>query len=166
LGLVPVDQAARERLGALRTVRERDEAHELEHSLEVHLPFLQSIFSAFRIVPLVVGEAAAEEVAAVLRLLWGGAETVIVVSSDLSHYLGYDHARRTDRDTARAIESLRGEDVRPDRACGAAGVSGLLSIARERGLEARTLDLRNSGDTAGPRDRVVGYGAFGLRESA
>ena len=165
LGLVHVDREAVERVLTLPVIEERDDAHELEHSLEVHLPFLQRIFPGFRLVPLVVGDAAASEVEAALRLLWGGPETVIVVSSDLSHYLDYESARQTDRDTASAIEALRPQDIGPTEACGAVAVNGLLGLAAQRGLRVRTLDLRNSGDTAGSRDRVVGYGAFAFEQA-
>jgi AmmeMemoRadiSam system protein B len=165
LGLVEVDREAVGRALSLPCVRERDEAHEPEHSLEVHLPFLQRSFSAFRLVPLVVGDAEPADVETALRLLWGGPETSIVVSSDLSHYLDYDSARREDRATASAIEALRPQDIGPTQACGAVAVQGLLGLAAERGLRVRTLDLRNSGDTAGPKDRVVGYGAFAFEEA-
>ncbi len=164
LGLVEVDSESIGRFASLPFVQEREDAHESEHSLEVHLPFLQCIFSVFQIVPLVVGDATPAQVEAVLRLLWGGIETVVVVSSDLSHYLEYQRARRTDRATARAIEALRPQDIGPSQACGAIPVKGLLSLAGRFGLRVRTLDLRNSGDTAGPQDRVVGYGAFAFEE--
>lgn len=159
LGAVPLD---REGLAAARRfpfVEVSERAHALEHSLEVHLPFLQAALGAFRLVPLVVGDAAPEEMAALLEALWGGAETLVVVSSDLSHYLPYDAARERDRRTARAIVALDARLV-PEEACGAAPINGLLLLARRLGLEPELLDLRNSGDTAGGRDRVVGYGAF------
>ena len=163
LGEVALDTAALEAIGALPFVETSDRAHALEHSLEVHLPFLQSVLGDFRLVPLVVGDARPDEMAALLEALWGGAETLVVVSSDLSHYLPYEAARARDAGTARAIlrldARLAGED-----ACGAAPVNGLLELARRRGLEAQLVDLRNSGDTAGGRDRVVGYGAFAFRE--
>lgn len=165
LGLVPVDRESVERVLSLSCVQERDDAHELEHSVEVHLPFLQRTFPVFRLVPLVASDAEPADVESALRLLWGGPETSIVVSSDLSHYLDYDSARRRDRETAQAIEALRFQDICPTRACGAVAVQGLLGLAAERGLRVRTLDLRNSGDTAGPKDRVVGYGAFAFEEA-
>jgi len=112
------------------------------------------------VVPLVVGEASAIEVSEVIERLWGGPETLIVISSDLSHYHPYAIAQQLDRNTSDAIEQLRGEDLDYESACGRVPVSGLLQVARRRGLTARTIDLRNSGDTAGPRDRVVGYGAY------
>jgi AmmeMemoRadiSam system protein B len=136
-----------------------ERAHALEHSLEVHLPFLQAALGTFRLAPLVVGDAAPDEMAALLGALWGGAETLVVVSSDLSHYLPYDEARERDRRTASAIVALDAR-LEPEEACGAAPINGLLVLARRLGLEAELLDLRNSGDTAGSRDRVVGYGAF------
>jgi AmmeMemoRadiSam system protein B len=160
LGNVPIDQTAIEAIVTLPFVDVHHKAHEFEHSLEVHLPFLQTVLGAFSLVPLVVGDATPEEVAQVLELLWGGPETLIVVSSDLSHYHDYSTARKMDAATSRAIENLQPNDIRYDDACGRAPVQGLLVAARQHGLHARTLDLRNSGDTAGPRDAVVGYGAW------
>jgi AmmeMemoRadiSam system protein B len=160
LGLVPLDPSAQESIKRLPQVRVSDQAHSAEHSLEVELPFLQETIEDFTLVPLVVGDATAEEVSEVLDRLWGGAETRIVVSSDLSHYLDYDTARRSDRAAAQAIENLEPQELEADQACGCQPVRGLLHAARQRGLKARTVDLRNSGDTAGSKDRVVGYGAF------
>jgi AmmeMemoRadiSam system protein B len=137
-----------------------DEAHAREHSLEVHLPFLQEVLGDFTLIPLVVGAAEPEAVSQVLDVLWNGPETLIVISSDLSHYRDYNTAQRLDQATSRAIEALRPQDIRPEHACGRNSINGLLSAARHYGLCARTVDLRNSGDTAGPRDEVVGYGAY------
>jgi len=160
LGALPVDREALERLAALPQVVELDEPHADEHSLEVHLPFLSTVLGEVAIVPLVAGFAAADEVSEVLDALWGGPETLVVVSSDLSHYHDYETARRLDAGTTRAIEELAGERIDPDRACGSVPIGGLLWTARRRGLTATTLDVRNSGDTAGTRDSVVGYGAY------
>ena len=160
LGRVPVDSDAAGQLAELGCVEVSDEAHALEHSLEVQLPFLQQVLTDFALVPLVVGRACPEEVAAVLERLWGGSETLIVISSDLSHYLDYETARRLDRATSRAIEELRPEAIAHDQACGQIPICGLLLQARQRGLAAVTVDLRSSGDTAGRRDQVVGYGAY------
>lgn len=143
-------------------VRSNEAAHAREHSLEVHLPFLQRRFRDFSLVPLVVGDAAPGEVAGVLEKLWGAAETLVVVSTDLSHYLPYRDARARDEQTARRIEAL--EPVGEEDACGAAPLNGLLALAGPRKMRVRRLDLRNSGDTAGDRSRVVGYGAFALSE--
>jgi hypothetical protein len=134
-------------------------AHADEHSLEVHFPFLQRVLGDVEIVALLVGEASAEAVADVLEALWGGPETLIVVSSDLSHYHSWSDATILDTRSAEQIEAL-GPPLTHDQACGATPINGLLVVARRRGLRAECLDLRNSGDTAGPRDRVVGYGAF------
>jgi AmmeMemoRadiSam system protein B len=164
LGPVPLDLAAIARARELPFVEVSDKAHALEHSLEVHLPFLQAVLGDFRLVPLVVGDAAPDEMARLLELLWGGDETLVVVSSDLSHYLPYDSARARDGGTARAILDLDATLV-PEDACGAAPINGLLAVARRRGLEPELVDLRNSGDTAGGRDRVVGYGAFAFHEA-
>lgn len=163
LGRVPVDQAAIASLENLPQVMVLEAAHAQEHSLEVHVPFLQMLFHDVALVPLVVGNAPAAEVGQVLERLWGGDETLIVVSSDLSHYHDYETAQQIDRATSRAIEQLRYDDLDYESACGRVPVSGLLYVARKRGLTARTLDLRNSGDTAGSRDRVVGYGAYAFQ---
>jgi AmmeMemoRadiSam system protein B len=160
LGMVPVDADAKAALLALPYVRASDQAHEGEHSLEVELPFLQEVLGGVSVVPVVVGDASDTEVAEALDRVWGGPETCVVVSSDLSHYHHRAAAVRLDRATARAVEGLSPWDVDDDRACGCVAVRGLLLVARARGLHATTLDLRNSGDTAGTDDRVVGYGAF------
>jgi AmmeMemoRadiSam system protein B len=166
LGSVPVDHEAVGRIEALPQVRALDAAHALEHSLEVQLPFLQRVLQDFALVPLSVGDADDDEVAEVLEALWDGPETLIVVSSDLSHYRDYATARRLDGETSEAIEALAPERLDFDSACGRVGVRGLLVAARRHDLRAETLDLRNSGDTAGPRDRVVGYGAWAFRAPA
>jgi AmmeMemoRadiSam system protein B len=163
LGTVPVDLETVARLRKLPFVEVSDRAHALEHSLEVHLPFLQSVLGPFSIVPLVVGDARPAEMAELFDAVWGGPETVIVVSSDLSHYLPYESARSRDRDTADAILKFEARLV-PDEACGAAPINGLLQAARRHGMASELVDLRSSGDTAGSRDRVVGYGAFAFHE--
>ncbi len=163
LGDVPLDKDALDALTTLE-VRVVDATHQFEHSLEVHLPFLQSVIESFSLVPLVVGDATAESVAEVIDALWGGPETLIVISSDLSHYLGYDEARVSDKATCQAIESLEAHSIDHDHACGATPICGLLISARRRGMQVTTLDLRNSGDTAGDRSRVVGYGAWQFLE--
>ncbi len=159
LGTIPVDRAALRSVADLPQVQHLDAAFDGEHALEVHLPFLQEVLTRFSLVPFIVGEATAEQVAEVLERLWGGDETLIVVSSDLSHYLDYATAQARDACTTRLIEALD-PSVGYHDACGRNPVNGLLLAARRHGLTARTVDLRNSGDTAGPRDRVVGYGAY------
>ena len=149
LGEVPIEPAGLPRSGA---------AHQQEHSLEVEVPFLQVQLGEFLLVPLAVGSGGAE----VLDRLWGGPETLIVVSSDLSHYLPYAAAKRTDSATADEIVALR--HIETDMACGAAPINALLAVARKRKLTAELIDLRNSGDTAGDKSRVVGYGAFAFYE--
>ena len=160
LGPVRVDTEAVRKLARFSQATVLDEAHLHEHSLEVHLPFLQVVLEDFSIVPLVAGEATAAQVAEVLDALWDGPETRFVISSDLSHYLDSDAAHRLDRRTADAVEKLRPEDISDEQACGRIPIRGLLQAARGHHLCARTVDLRNSGDTAGPRNQVVGYGAF------
>lgn len=160
LGEVPLDRAAIDGLLLLPGVACFDAAHELEHSLEVQLPFLQCVLGDFALVPLSVGDARDDEVAAVLEALWGGDETLIVVSSDLSHYYDYETAKALDARTTRAIEMLRPDALGSESACGRIPTRGLLLAAKQRGLTPHTLDVRSSGDTAGPRDEVVGYGAW------
>jgi AmmeMemoRadiSam system protein B len=164
LGIVPVDIQAVAAIRHLPQVVTSARAHAEEHSLEVHLPFLQRILKDFTLLPLAVGDATAEEVAEVLNLLWGGPETLIVISSDLSHYLPYALARVMDADTSAAITALTQRPIHHEQACGGTPINGLLLAARQHGLQPRLLDLRNSGDTAGDRDRVVGYGAFAFTE--
>ena len=159
MGDVPLDRSAIADLD-IPGVQVFDESHRSEHSLEVHLPFLQAVLSDFSVVPIVVGEAAPELVSQVLDALWGGPETLIVVSSDLSHYLSYDDACAIDAVTCQAIEDLDAGWINHDMACGATPVAGLLIAAKRRGMKVTTLDLRNSGDTAGDRDFVVGYGSW------
>jgi AmmeMemoRadiSam system protein B len=163
---IRVDTDAVDRIRSLPLVHEFPAAHEQEHCLEVELPFLQQVLSDFTIVPLVIGRATDEEVRQVVDLLWGGEETRFVLSSDLSHYHDYETARRIDHATARSIEGNQGDELSGNKACGHLGIRGFLKAAQPRGLSAQTLDLRNSGDTAGPRDRVVGYGAFAFAEAA
>ena len=160
LGRVPIDQNTIGDLLDLPWVLRLERAHALEHSLEVQLPFLQTVLENFILVPLVVGHAEASEVARVIERLWGGDETLIVISSDLSHYLDYNAAHAIDALTSKAIEEMRDQDVDYDQACGALSVRGLLRVAKKRHLHCETVDLRNSGDTAGSRDSVVGYGAY------
>jgi AmmeMemoRadiSam system protein B len=164
LGTVPVDQVAAKRLQALPQIATSAAAHALEHSLEVQLPFLQEVLGNFAVVPLAVGDASPEQVTEVIEMLWGGPETLIVISSDLSHYHPYEQAQRIDADTCATIRALR-HDVDHDQACGGTPINGLMLVARRRHLIPQLLDLRNSGDTAGDRLRVVGYAAFAFTEA-
>jgi hypothetical protein len=165
LGEVPLDGAAIDSLGDLPQVRRADLPHQPEHALEVELPFLQTVLGEFALVPLLVGDATAEEVAQVLERLWGGEDTLIVISSDLSHYEPYERARQHDAATAAAIERLDEASLGPRDACGYLSIAGLLLEVSRRGMQARRLDLRSSGDTAGPQDQVVGYGAWAFHEA-
>ena len=165
LGPVPVDAPAVARLAGFGRVRFMDEAHAREHSLEAHLPFLQTVLGDFRLVPIVVGDAAPEDVARALDALWGGPETLVVVSSDLSHYRDYAAANEMDDATCRAVQTLEIDEVTTEGACGARAIGGLMALARRRDLRITLVDRRNSGDTAGPRDRVVGYGSFIVEEN-
>lgn len=160
LGDIPVDQAAVATIVQLPFVEYIEQAHTLEHSLEVHLPFLQETLDEFKIVPIVAGDASPEQVAQVIDVLWGGDETLIVISSDLSHYHDYVTAKKLDKLTSEHIEKQQYELLALESACGRVPVSGLLKVAREKSLTIKTIDLRNSGDTAGDKSRVVGYGAY------
>ena len=166
LGSVPIDQEAIETLLDLPSVMYDDAPHAPEHALEVELPFLQILLSSFHAVPLVVGDADPRAVGAVLRRLWGGPETLIVVSSDLSHYHDHATARRLDAATAALIERGEWRKLGPDQACGFLAIAGLLIEMGERGGKGQRLSLCNSGDAAGPRDRVVGYGAWMFEDGA
>ena len=166
LGRVRVDIASIKRALEFAFVQRLDQAFEREHSLEVHLPFLMRVLPRFSLVPLLVGKASPPEIDTLLETLWGGPETAIVISSDLSHFLDYESARRLDAKTSEAIVALRHDAVGYEQACGRHAVNGLLHLAKRRGLEASALDVRNSGDTAGSRDRVVGYGAYAFFEPA
>jgi MEMO1 family protein len=164
LGQVPIDVAGRERLLELGLVGISDAAHAAEHSLEVQLPFLQVALEDFDILPIAVGFAPAAQVARAIDTAWGGPETLILVSSDLSHYHTWDAARQLDAETTRTIVERR-SDLPDEQACGACGINGLMQVARRRGLAVEVLDQRNSGDTAGDRSRVVGYGSYALHET-
>jgi len=164
LGEVPLDMDAVASIIALPQVEIFNDTHIEDHSLEVHLPFLQKVLSAFSIVPMIVGQASPEQVAEVLETLWGGPETLILISSDLSHYLAYDRAKALDDQTRQAIERLDAGTLNSEQACGRHSIKGLLQVARQKGLTAKTADVRNSGDTAGTKDRVVGYGSWYFEE--
>lgn len=162
LGEVVLDQDAMQILSGLPQVVRSAAAHRMEHSLEVQLPFLQQVLGDFQLLPLAVGEATADEVAEVLERVWGGDETLIVISSDLSHFLPDAVARKVDRGTVDAILALQ-PHLNHEQACGATPVNGLLLAARRHGLHAVKLDVRNSSDTAGDPGRVVGYAAFAFQ---
>jgi AmmeMemoRadiSam system protein B len=164
LGPVPLDRALRAELAAFSSVIEADEPHRLEHSLEVQLPFLQTLFGELTFLPLVAGEATAMDVAAVLDRLTQEGDIIILASSDLSHYLPYRDAQQVDAQTNEAIVK-REPTLSANQACGAVPINGLLQLARMRGLAVQELARCNSGDTAGDRDRVVGYGAYAAYEA-
>jgi AmmeMemoRadiSam system protein B len=161
MGRVPLDRAGADRLVASGLARCWDAPHELEHALEVQLPFLQAQLGDFELLPVAVGAAPADAVADLLEAVWGGAETLVVISTDLSHFHSYAEARAIDRETCTAILA-RDPRLSGERACGCYALNGLLQAARRRDLVPRLLDMRNSGDTAGPRDRVVGYASFAI----
>ena len=163
LGRVALDPEARERLARRSEVCTSARAHAFEHSLEVQLPFLQYLLGEFTVVPLAAGDASPDEVADVLEDVWGNNETLLVISTDLSHYLPYEAARRVDSGTCQLVMKLEPQ-LDGERACGYVSLNGMLLTARRRGLRIAQLDLRNSGDTAGDRTRVVGYGAFAIYE--
>jgi AmmeMemoRadiSam system protein B len=164
LGDVEIDHSAFARISDIPYVGILNQAHKQEHSLEVQLPFLQTILPSFKLVPLVVGDINKETIATVLNALWGGDETLIVISSDLSHYHDYDTARQLDSKTSHAIEQMQPGDIEYDQACGRNPINGLLHLGKQKHLRAKTLALCNSGDTAGDKNRVVGYGAWAFWE--
>jgi len=163
LGTIPLDTEASKLLSELPQVIAYDPAHALEHSLEVQLPFLQRVLGPFSLIPLAVGDARPEAVAEVLERLWDGPETLIVISSDLSHYLPYETARRIDQDSVQTLLDLR-LLLSHEQACGATPVNGMVVSARRKGLVPRLIDLQNSGDTAGDKSRVVGYASIAFYE--
>jgi len=161
LGDVTLDCDALKKIAGLEGVATRDDAHALEHSLEVQLPFLQTVLEDFTLVPVVVGQADAEQVRAVMETLWSPGDTLILVSSDLSHFLPYATAQAADRQTTRQIENCE-PSLQGEQACGCYSLNGLLLLASQRGYRVVTLDQRNSGDTAGNKDQVVGYGSYAV----
>ena len=161
LGRVHVDDAGRKRLRELGLAGISDSAHLSEHSLEVQLPFLQMVLGEFELLPIAVGFGPSEQVTSALEAVWNGPETLIVVSSDLSHYHTYGEAQKLDDATTQAILARRSE-LSDEQACGARIINGLLEVARHRGMKVKLLDQRNSGDTAGDRSRVVGYASYAL----
>lgn len=160
LGAVPIDRGAVRHLMDLPFVQHMEAAHVREHSLEIHLPFLQRTLGDFSLVPVVTGDASPNDVAEALAHLWGGPETLIVISTDLTHFLDYDTARRIDAATSNAITGCQPNAIGDDHACGRVGLKGLLEIGRRHPIDIDLLDLRNSGDTSGRRDQVVGYGSW------
>lgn len=160
LGVTPIDIDSAKLISKLPGGVIFDAAYEMEHSLEVQLPFLQTIITSFKLVPCVVGNAKPDDVANLLLNLWGGTETLVVVSSDLSHYHNYDNAQKLDLTTTQSILNLTAENITAGAACGCLPIQGLLLAAKKLQLRAQVLDLRNSGDTASDKKRVVGYGAY------
>jgi len=160
LGKIAIDHTAQKIPGIITS----NQAFSEEHALEVQLPFLQMVLKDFALIPLLVGTATPMQVAQVLAELWNGSATLIVISSDLSHYLAYHAAQILDNKTKNAILALNAAALHDDAACGKVIIAGLLKVAQRKNLAATLIDLRNSGDTSGTRDAVVGYGAFHLGE--
>jgi MEMO1 family protein len=164
LGEVPLDVGVRQHLRELGLVGVSDAPHAAEHSLEVQLPFLQVVLDVFDILPVAIGLSPPDQVARALEAAWNGSDTLIVVSSDLSHYHTSEEARQLDNQSTHAILARR-SDLPDEQACGARAINGLMQVARRRGLTVELLDQRNSGDTAGDRSRVVGYGSYAVYEA-
>jgi AmmeMemoRadiSam system protein B len=165
LGNIPLDSDAHTLLATHHNVTVSNQAHQAEHSLEVQLPFLQTVLDEFTIVPIITGDATPQQVATIIDLLWGSTETLLVISSDLSHYHDYHTARQLDKKTTQAILNLDIQAIDPELACGCTGIRGLLYFASQHPMTIKALDIRNSGDTAGDRNSVVGYGAFLFEEA-
>ena len=163
LGKIKINQATISAALELPFVNTVEAAYKTEHAIEVHLPFLQTLLTDFSIVPFIVGDASIEQITTLLETLWDGEETLIVISSDLSHYHEYEIAKQIDVQAAAAIVALNPRALDAEMACGHVAIRGLLAAAKKKNLTATQIDLRNSGDTAGPRDQVVGYGAFHFR---
>ena len=159
LGNIDLDTRTMAKLSAFAQIQTLDAAHSQEHSLEVQCPFLQKTLNNFKLIPIVVGDATPLAVAEVLEFLWGDDDTLIIISSDLSHYHNYEEANYRDNLTVKAIEQLS-SNLTGGQACGCRPLNGMMKVAQHRGMEVITLDVCNSGDTAGDKDRVVGYGAF------
>jgi MEMO1 family protein len=164
LGTIAIDAEIRKTLLSLPGVIESDTPHEPEHSLEVQLPFLQVALGGFTLTPIVLGNASPSQVAAILAAAWGDEETLVLASSDLSHYLSYREAQRVDAHTSAAILDMQ-PTLTGEQACGAVAINGLLQAARERGMTVREIARCNSGDTAGDKTRVVGYGAYAFHQA-
>ena len=160
LGDIPLDTVVIQNLLTLPFIVCSDEAHRLEHSVEVQLPFLQMVLKNFKLIPIVTGDASAEQAAQGLELFYEDTDTLIVISSDLSHYHNYKTAQQLDLETTKKIEQLKYEQLDYESACGQVAVSGLLALAKKKVCKVKNIDLRNSGDTAGDKQRVVGYGAY------
>ena len=164
LGDVLLDRESMQAVQKLPHVGINDAAHALEHSLEVQLPFLQAVFEDMELVPVCIGSVEADHVAELMENLWDDENTLFVISSDLSHFHPYEEARELDRQSIELILNMQ-PDLSHEQACGATGINALLSIAKKRGMQARLLDYRNSGDTAGDKGRVVGYASVAFSES-
>lgn len=163
LGNIALDLEAIAKIKDLPQVIFSEQAHILEHSLEVQLPFLiETLGLDFTLVPITIGQVTPNVVATVLEALWGDNKTLIVVSSDLSHYLPYRICQDLDEKTAYAIEHFQEQAILYEQACGGVGIRGLLLAAKKHKLSIQRLALLNSGDTAGSKDKVVGYGAWGF----
>jgi len=160
LGDIPLDTQAIASLANFPFVNYKEEAHLYEHSLEVQLPFLQMTLDSFQLIPIVAGDCPAKQIEQVLELFYAKDNTLIVISSDLSHFHDYATAQRLDRETSKKIERLDYQHLDYESACGRVPISGLLALAQKKSLQVETIDLRNSGDTAGDKSRVVGYGAY------
>ncbi len=161
LGNIDIDQAAQSQLLELDFIQIIDEAHKDEHCLEVHLPFLQSCLNEFSLIPLIVGETSPQQVSDVIELLWND-KTLIMVSSDLSHFHTYEFAKQVDQNTSDAIENFQIENIGPKQACGCRPLNGLLTYAKKHSYQVKSLEIKNSGDTSGNKERVVGYGAYAI----
>ena len=165
LGRIPLAKQQIRELLRFPEVQLRDDAHQDEHCLEVQLPFLQEILNEFELIPAVVGEISPDSLSGLLENLLEDPQNLLLLSTDLSHFHSYSEAQEIDQETAEAIETFEDDKILPEHACGTLPLRGLLRHARTQGWKIQRLGLCNSGDTAGSKDRVVGYGAWALSET-
>lgn len=165
LGELFVNTNLIQQIAKLPATQHFNDAFSREHCLEVQFPFLQKKLNEFTIVPLLVSGANKQTVASVLEALWGDKETLVIISSDLSHYHDYLTAQQLDSETSQAIVNLDADNIKEDSACGRIAIRGLLHLAKQKKMQAKKILQINSGDTAGDKQRVVGYGAYHFFEN-
>ena len=163
LGNIPVNIGIVKKIKQFSSVQWEERSFIQEHGLETHLPFIQRAFKpGIKIVPMIVGECQESEVAEILESVWEDPRNFVIISSDLSHFHSYADAKKLDRNTVDLIQNLDSQSLDTEFACGHYPICGLLNLARNRKLKIKALDIRSSGDTAGSKESVVGYGSFAV----